>query len=85
MIPRERLNNIITELEQSIVDTEWYNNNRLGPGDPPLDAVPDRTLLAKARDCLRALDNCDETEYARLCAELNQASESLWPTKGGAR
>lgn len=54
---RRRMLRIISETEQIVRDAEWWNANR--PDAPPFDVGGDKVVLAKARECLAALDRGD--------------------------
>lgn len=65
---RFHLEQIIKECRQTILDGESWADNRLE--HPPIDIESFRVTLAKAGECLKALDAGDMAVFARRSAEL---------------
>lgn len=72
MHPVRRLQQIIRDAEQLVVDVQEYN--RLHPEHPPLDCEWDRLMLHAARKCLAAWQS---PEYDRRYRELMMVASQL--------
>jgi hypothetical protein len=72
---RRRLRRIIREVGEGVALAEWLAINRTDI-EPPIDCEGDRLVLAKATECLAALERGDHDEHTRLSKQLVALAET---------